>query len=389
MRKIQYGKQNVSQEDIDSVIEVLQSDFLTQGPKVELFEKALAEKTSCHYAVAVNSATSALHIACLALELKKGDIVWTSPITFVASSNSVLYCGAQVDFVDINLATYNMCPIKLEEKLINAKKNNRLPKIVMPVHMAGQSCDMEKIYKLSQEYGFKIIEDASHAIGGSYKGYKVGSCKYSDITVFSFHPVKIITTGEGGCALTNNQALAEKMALLRSHGVTRNKNLMINDQKFPWFYQQIELGYNYRMTDIQAALGLSQLRRLDMFVEKRNELAQFYQQLLSDLPFTLPQIKEGIISSFHLYIVLYNCNKTTITNKSIFEKMNQKGVGVSFHYPPVHTQPFYQKLGFKMGNFPNAEEYAQRAISLPLHPILKYKDLEFIKGNLKSVSEFV
>ena len=281
---IPYGKQDINQNDIDAVISVLTSDFITQGPKVPLFEQTVAKYCAADYAVAVNSATSALHIACLALGLAEGDYLWTSPNSFVASANCALYCGAQVDFVDIDAKTYNLCADKLEEKLQLAKQNNTLPKIVMPVHFAGQSCDMQRIYALSQEYGFKIIEDASHAIGGRYLEQPVGSCQYSDITVFSFHPVKIITTAEGGLATTNQPDLAEKMYLLRNHGITRDPKLMNQPTEGDWYYQQIDLGFNYRMTELQAALGLSQIQRLDEFVTKRHTLQQRYNELLKDLP---------------------------------------------------------------------------------------------------------
>ncbi|ART79738.1 UDP-4-amino-4,6-dideoxy-N-acetyl-beta-L-altrosamine transaminase [Oceanisphaera avium] len=300
---IPYGRQDINQADIDAVIEILKSDFLTQGPKVPLFEKTVADYVGSDHAVAVNSATSALHIACLALGLGPGDWLWTSPITFVASANCGLYCGAQVDFVDIDPRTYNLCAKELEKKLITAKQNGTLPKVVIPVHFSGQSCDMQAIHALSKRYGFKIIEDASHAIGGKYKKEPIGNCRYSDITVFSFHPVKIITTAEGGMAMTNNPQLAEKMQLYRSHGITRDPSFMTHEPDGSWYYQQIELGYNYRMTELQAALGISQMQRLDGFITQRHKLAQRYNELLADLPITLPWQHVDSDSSWHLYVI--------------------------------------------------------------------------------------
>ena len=298
---IPYGKQNINQADIDSVVNVLQSDFLTQGPQVPLFEKTVAGYCGAEFGVAVNSATSALHIACLALDLGKGDYLWTSPNSFVASANCGLYCGAKVDFVDIDQKTYNLSAVKLEQKLIQAKKENRLPKIVIPIHFAGQSCDMKKIHSLSQEYDFKIIEDASHAIGGKYLDKPIGGCQYSDITVFSFHPVKIITTAEGGLATTNSKELAEKMQLYRSHGITRDESLMTNKPDGDWYYQQVDLGFNYRMTELQAALGVSQIQRLDEFVSKRHILQERYSSLLNGLPILKPYQDKDSYSALHLY----------------------------------------------------------------------------------------
>ncbi|BDM62926.1 UDP-4-amino-4,6-dideoxy-N-acetyl-beta-L-altrosami ne transaminase [Shewanella sp. NFH-SH190041] len=364
---IPYGKQSINQQDIDAVINVLTSDFLTQGPKVPEFESKLSSLCKAKFAFAVNSATSALHIACCALGLGKGDWLWTSPITFVASANCGLYCGASIDFVDVDEATYNMCPRKLEEKLIVAKQQGRLPKIVIPVHLCGQSCDMEAIFRLSQEYGFKIIEDASHAIGGFYKGEPIGNCAYSDMTVFSFHPVKIITTAEGGAVLTNNAALAEKLALLRSHGVTRNTDLMEGESHGAWYYEQVALGFNYRMTELQGALGASQISRLSEFVQKRHKLAERYNQRLADLPIVLPKQHTDTYSSFHLYIIRLKLNLLTKSRKQIFDELRDADIGVNVHYIPVHTQPYYQSLGFTVGDFPVAERFYSEAISLPLY----------------------
>ena len=367
---IPYGRQDINQADIDAVIEVLKSDFLTQGPQVPLFEKTVADYTGADHGVAVNSATSALHIACLALGLGPGDWLWTSPITFVASANCGLYCGAQVDFVDIDPRTYNLCAKELEKKLILAKQNGTLPKVVIPVHFSGQSCDMQAIHALAQKYGFKIIEDASHAIGGKYKKEPIGNCRYSDITVFSFHPVKIITTAEGGMATTNSPQLAEKMQLYRSHGVTRDPSLMTHKPDGSWYYQQIELGYNYRMTELQAALGISQMQRLDEFVIQRHHLAQRYNKLLTHLPITLPWQHIDNNSSWHLYVIRLQLDKISKTHRQVFEELRAAEVGVNLHYIPVHTQPYYQQLGFKQDQFPVAEHYYTEALSIPLFATL-------------------
>jgi len=366
---IPYGKQEITQQDIDAVVEVLNSNYLTQGPQVPLFEEAIKTATNADYALAVNSATSALHIACLALGVTKGDVVWTTPITFVASANCALYCGADVDFVDIDPKTYNLCAAKLEVKLQHAKANNlSLPKVVIPVHLCGQPCEMDKIHQLSQEYGFAIIEDASHAIGGKYKSKPIGNCEYSDITIFSFHPVKIVTTAEGGVATTNNQSLAKKMDLFRSHGVTRDETLMTEDanQHGSWYYQQVELGYNYRMTEMQAALGVSQMSRLHDFVAKRNQLAERYDTLLSDLPLVTPFQIAASYSGRHLYVICLKLDQISLSHKDVFEQLRAGGIGVNLHYIPVHTQPYYQDLGFKVGQFSEAERYYQHAISIPL-----------------------
>ena len=367
---IPYGRQEITQADIDSVVAVLQSDFLTQGPMVPKFEEAVANYCSVNYALAVNSATSALHIACLALGLSEGDWLWTSPITFVASANCGLYCGAQVDFVDIDPKTYNMSVQALEEKLIQAKRLNKLPKVVVPVHLCGQPCEMERIYALSQEYGFKIIEDASHAIGGRYKSQPIGNCRYSDITVFSFHPVKIITTAEGGMAVTNDALLADKMALLRSHGITRNPVQMTHESDGAWYYQQIDLGYNYRMTELQAALGLSQIRRLNDYVSRRHELAKQYHNMLQSLPIELPWQHIDGYSGLHLYVIRLKLDAIKLTHSQVFDALREQGIGVNLHYIPVHLQPYYQRMGFNEGNYPMAEQYYAEAISLPMYPTM-------------------
>ncbi|MES2208438.1 MAG: UDP-4-amino-4,6-dideoxy-N-acetyl-beta-L-altrosamine transaminase [Pseudomonadota bacterium] len=364
---IPYGRQNISEDDIQAVVDILRSDFLTQGPAVPAFEKTVANYSKVNYAVAVNSATSALHIACLALEVTQGDWVWTTPITFVASANCALYCGAQVDFVDIDPHTYNISIERLAEKLVKAEQVGRLPKVVIPVHLCGQSCDMAAIYALSQRYGFKIIEDASHAIGGKYKGEPIGNCRYSDITIFSFHPVKIITTAEGGMALTNQPALAKKMQLFRSHGVTRDEADMTHASDGPWYYQQIDLGFNYRMTDIQAALGLSQMQRLDEFVSRRHQIAQRYDVLLKKLPVVTPWQHPDTYSGLHLYVIRLKLSETEKTHRQVFEGLRAREIGVNLHYVPVYTQPYYQKLGFQAGYCPESEQYYAEAISLPMY----------------------
>ncbi|QLE59583.1 UDP-4-amino-4,6-dideoxy-N-acetyl-beta-L-altrosamine transaminase [Nostoc sp. TCL26-01] len=364
---IPYGKQDINQADIDAVIEVLRSDWITQGPAIEKFEKIVAEYCGVKYAVAVSSATAALHIACLASGLGIGDILWTSPNTFVASANCGLYCGAKVDFVDIDTNTYNLSIDELEHKLVRAEQEGCLPKVLVPVHFAGQCCEMERIAALSHQYDFKVIEDASHAIGGKYLGKSIGNCEFSDITVLSFHPVKIITTGEGGMLLTNQDDLYQKLIRLRSHGITRTSDLMQEESHGSWYYQQLELGFNYRITDIQAALGASQMQRLDEFVERRNFLAQRYHQLLQDLPITLPWQHPDTESSWHLYVIRLKLEKINKTHRQVFEGLRQTGIGVNLHYIPVHTQPYYQQLGFKAGNFPEAERYYQEAISIPIY----------------------
>ncbi|HBM50973.1 MAG TPA: UDP-4-amino-4,6-dideoxy-N-acetyl-beta-L-altrosamine transaminase [Marinobacter sp.] len=363
---IPYGKQDISQADIDAVLEVLQSDFLTQGPKVPEFEAKVANHVGARHALAVNSATSALHIACLALGLGEGDWLWTTPITFVASANCGLYCGAKVDFVDIDPQSYNLCPKKLAEKLEKAKQEDRLPKVLVAVHLCGQPCDMAALHKLGQQYGFRIIEDASHAIGGKYRGEFIGNGRYSDITVFSFHPVKIVTTAEGGMALTNSDELASRMNLLRSHGVTRDQNLMTREPDGPWYYQQVDLGFNYRMTELQGAMGVSQMDRLDAFVARRHELAKRYDQLLADLPVTTPSQHPDSYSGLHLYVIRLQLDNISKNHRQVFESLREQGIGVNLHYIPVHTQPYYQAMGFAAEDFPEAMAYYREAISLPM-----------------------
>lgn len=367
---IPYGRQEITQADIDAVVSVLKSDYLTQGPMVPRFEHSIAGYCGASHALAVNSATSALHIASLALGLGPGDRLWTSPITFVASANCGLYCGAQVDFVDIDPRTYNLCPQALERKLIDAEKAGSLPKIVVPVHLCGQPCEMEAINSLSRRFGFKIIEDASHAIGGNYQGKPIGSCCYSDITIFSFHPVKIITTAEGGMALTNDDKLAEQMGLLRSHGITRDQALMTAEPDGPWYYQQVELGFNYRMTDLQAALGVSQMKRLDQYVARRHQLAQRYNDILANMPVSPPWQHPDSYSGLHLYVIRLQLDKINHSHCEVFESLRSQGIGVNLHYIPVHTQPYYQRMGFRPGDFPEAERYYSEAISLPMYPTM-------------------
>lgn len=369
---IPYGRQNINQEDINAVVDVLNSDFLTQGPLVPLFENTVKSHVGSKYAVAVNSSTSALHIACLSLGLGQGDWLWTSPISFVASANCGLFCGANIDFVDIDPRTFNISPLALKNKLIAAEKEDRLPKILVAVHLCGQSCEMDVIYDLCQKYSVKIIEDASHAIGGKYKQEFIGNCRFSDITVFSFHPVKIITTGEGGMALTNDKYLAEKMSLLRSHGITRDEHLMTHAPDGPWYYQQIDLGFNYRMTDLQAALGISQMKRLDEFVSKRNLLAIRYDQLLDNLPILTPWRDPDNYSAMHLYVIRLKVDGKNKTHLNVFKSLRKEGVMVNLHYIPIHTQPYYQKSGFEGIHFKEAENYYKEAISLPMYNGLTY-----------------
>lgn len=376
---IPYGRQEITEEDIARVVSVLRSDFLTQGPQVPAFERGVAEKVGAAYGVAVNSATSALHLACLALDVGPGDYVWTSPVTFVASANCALYCGASVDFVDIDALTYNLSVAALEEKLVKAEQEGTLPKVVIPVHLCGQPCEMEAIYQLGQRYGFAIIEDASHAIGGRYQDQFIGNCRYSDITVFSFHPVKIITTAEGGLATTNRQELAERMELLRSHGITRDPKRMTRAMDGPWYYQQVSLGFNYRMTELQAALGLSQLDRLDDYVARRHKLARRYDALLEDVPVTTPWQHPDSYSGLHLYVI-----RLQAARREVFESLREQGIGVNLHYIPIHTQPYYQALGFKTGMFPIAEKYYQEAISLPMFPTLTEAEQDSVVAALRS-----
>ena len=368
MKAIPYGRQSISQDDIQAVVEVLQSDWLTTGPAVESFETAVAEYCGARYAVAVNSATSALHIACMALGLGKGEMLWTTPNTFVASANCALYCGADVDFVDIDPHTYNMSVSALQKKLEMAKKKGQLPKVVVPVHFSGQPCDMRGIAALAKEYGFAVIEDASHAIGATYETSRIGNCQYSDMTVFSFHPVKIITTAEGGMVTTQNQQLAERLYLYRSHGITRDPANMQGDSHGDWYYQQIDLGYNYRITDLQCALGTSQMKRIDTFLTRRREIAAIYDRELQGLPLLLPKQQRNVQSAWHLYVIQIDESKAAKNRKKVFDFLRSKGIGVNVHYIPVHTQPYYQqKFGFQNGDFPVAEAYYRQAISLPMY----------------------
>ena len=369
MNAIPYGRQDINQADIDAVVAVLRSDFLTQGPAVPAFEKAVADYCGAQNAVAVNSSTSALHIACLALGVGKGDSVWTAPITFVASANCALYCGATVDFVDIDPRTYNLSVERLAEKLALAKKAGKLPKVVIPVHLCGQPCDMAGIHALSQQYGFKIIEDASHAIGGKYKDEPIGNGRYSDITVFSFHPVKIITTGEGGMAVTNDANLAKHMRLLRSHGITSTAaDMQPRPAQEIWNYQQIDLGFNYRMTDIQAALGLSQMQRLDEFVTQRHAVAKRYDHLLSVLPVLIPWQHAESYSGYHLYVIRLKLDEINKTQHQVSAALRAAEILVNLHYIPVYRQPYYEQMGFSVGYCPQAEQYYSEAISIPLYP---------------------
>lgn len=385
MGTIPYGRQDITPEDIAAVVEVLQSDWLTQGPKIPEFEAALASYCGARYAVVVSSATAALHLACIAAGLKGGDRLWTSPITFVASANCGLYCGATVDFVDIDPHTYNLSVSALAAKLEIAQKQGTLPKVVIPVHLAGQSCEMAPLAELAQTYGFTLIEDASHAIGGQYRGRPIGCCQFSTMAVFSFHPVKIITTGEGGAILTNDSDLYQRLIRLRSHGITRDPQQMVGDSHGSWYYQQLELGFNYRMTDLQAALGRRQLQRLDQFVERRRFLAQRYHQSLADLPLTLPFQHPDTRSSWHLYIIRLKRDQIQASHREVFEALRALGIGVNLHYIPVHTQPYYQQLGFQWGDFPNAEAYYQEAISLPLYYGLTLAQQDQVIQALKQV----
>ncbi len=381
---IPYGRQDISEADIQSVVDVLRSDFLTQGPVVPAFEKAVADYCGAQYAVAVSSATAALHIACLSLGVSPGDVVWTSPITFVASANCALYCGATIDFIDIDPLTYNLSVARLAEKLEQAQQKGCLPKLVIPVHLCGQPCDMKEVSMLSKQYGFKTIEDASHAIGGKYCGEPIGSGHYSDITVFSFHPVKIITTGEGGMALTNDAQLAKRMKLLRSHGITSDVDAMDpRPSEQLWFYQQISLGFNYRMTDIHAALGLSQMRRLDEFVAQRHLLAKQYNEMLNDFPIVIPWQHQDSYSSLHLYIIRLKLEQAGKTHRQVFEALRSAGIGVNLHYIPVYLQPYYQSLGFTSGYCPEAEKYYAEAISLPMFPALTVAEQYQVVNALK------
>jgi UDP-4-amino-4,6-dideoxy-N-acetyl-beta-L-altrosamine transaminase len=382
---IPYGRQQISQEDIDAVVKVLQSDWLTQGPCIERFEQAVADYCGAKYAVATCNATAALHLGCLALGVDTESVGWTSPITFVASANCLRYCGAEVDFVDIDPTTWNMSVDALESKLEEAHKNGRLPKVIIPVHFAGQSCEMERLRELTNRYGIAIMEDAAHAIGAIHNEGKVGSCLHSDLAVFSFHPVKIITTGEGGMLLTNRRDLYEKLVLLRSHGITCQTEKMTETTHGEWYYQQLELGYNYRITDIQAALGLSQLERIDQFVERRNALAARYEQLLQDLPLHLPKHPINGRSSWHLYVVRLQLDQIRLSQGEVFQRMRTSGIGVNLHYIPVHTQPYYLAQGFGPGDYPEAESYYSEAITLPLFPAMTEAQQDDVVSTLREI----
>jgi len=383
MSYIPYGRQDIDDSDIAAVVDVLKSDFLTQGPIVPRFEQEVARYCGVPHAVAVNSATSALHIACLALGLGPGDVLWTSPVTFVASANCALYCGADVDFVDIDKDTYNLSPEALEAKLLRASETGKLPKVVVAVHLCGQPCEMQVIDRLAKMYGFAVIEDASHAIGGRYEDGPIGDCRYSDITVFSFHPVKIITSAEGGMAVTKDAELAHRMALLRSHGITRDPNLMTHAPDGPWYYQQIDLGFNYRMTELQGALGLSQMQRIDAYVARRHELARRYDELLQGLPVTCPWQHPKGYSGLHLYVVRLKLSEIASSHLDVFKSLQKEQIGVNLHYIPVHLQPYYQRMGFKAGDFPEAERYYAEAISLPMYPKMTEAQQDFVVATLR------
>ncbi len=384
-KTLSYGRQSIDDNDEEAVLSVLRSGWLTQGPKIEEFERGVADYCGAKYAVAVSSGTAALHLACLALGLKEGDFLWTSPNSFVASANCAFYCGARPDFVDIDPITYNMDVDALEKKLIKRQRNGELPKVVIPVHFAGQSCDMEQIRVLSERYGFSVVEDACHAMGGKYRGYKIGSCKYSDMTVFSFHPVKTITTGEGGAVLTNDEELYNRLILLRTHGITRNGDLMDAPMEGPWFYQQIELGMNYRITDFQASLGLSQLSHIDRFVSHRKELAERYNDLLAALPLTIPQISHENDSAYHLYVVRLDFSQIKKIKKDIFNAVKDNNIILNVHYIPIHSQLYYRKSGFRVGQFPESEKYYNEAVTLPLYPDLTREEQDHVINTLKSI----
>lgn len=384
---IPYGRQDIDQSDVDAVVAVLRSDFLTQGPLVPAFENAVSEYCDVKYAVATNSATSALHVACLALGVTKGDLVWTSPITFVASANCALYCGATVDFVDIDPHTYNMSVEALETKLAKAKTERRLPKVVIPVHLAGQSCDMSAIHALSREYGFRIIEDASHAIGARYRGEPVGNCRYSDITIFSFHPVKIVTTAEGGLAVTNDAGLGHRLRLFRSHGITSDAEYMdARPDNELWNYQQVELGFNYRMTDVSAALGVSQMKRLDAFVERRHLIARRYDTALAELPVVIPFQHPDTYSAYHLYLIRFELGAIRKTQRQVYNELRDAGILVNLHYIPVYLQPYYEKMGFQRGYCPAAEAYYKEVLSIPMYAGLSDEQQERVVATLRQVT---
>tara|TARA_B100000242_G_scaffold291202_1_gene264073 strand:+ start:4997 stop:6154 length:1158 start_codon:yes stop_codon:yes gene_type:complete len=384
---IPYGRQEICEADIQAVMSVLKSDFLTQGPAVPRFEQCVAEAVNAEYATAFNSATSALHASCIALDVGKGDLVWTSPNSFVASANCALYCGATVDFVDIDFCTRNMCIDALEDKLKIAKRKGTLPKALIVVHFSGNPCEMKIIKKLSETYGFKIIEDASHAVGAEYGNKKVGSCWYSDITVFSFHPVKIITSGEGGIATTNSEKLKEKLDLFRSHCITRSPDKFSNPERGGWYYEQLGLGYNYRMSDIQAALGFSQFQQLEFFLQERERVRARYDQYLSQLPLTLPKVAKGTRSSWHIYVVNFQGRNAKELRAYAFKEMRSRGIGVNVHYIPIHLQPYYADFGFKRGDYPSAEKYYDSAITIPIFPSLSEREQNHVIRTLKEITE--
>lgn len=385
MKVIPYGRQLIDEDDIAAVVAVLRSDWLTQGPAIERFERKVADYCGVKYAVAVANGTAALHIAAAAIDLKSGDRLWTSPNTFVASANCARYLGTDVDFVDIDPRTYNMSVARLEEELDAAAETGCLPKVIVPVHFSGQSCEMEAIAALAQRHGIAVLEDAAHAIGASYRGRPVGSCAFSDLAIFSFHPVKIITTAEGGMVVTNRTDLYERLLLLRSHGITREPKLMEAENHGPWYYQQVELGWNYRLTDLQAALGESQMNKLDTFVARRAAIARRYDELLRDLPLVTPWQHPDTANAWHLYVIRLRLDRIKKTRRQVVEELRAVGIGVQIHYIPVHTQPYYRRLGFRDGDFPEAEKYYAETISLPMFAGLTDEDQERVVETLQCV----